>query len=443
MYSILGVVLAAGKGSRMKSPHLKVLHPLGGKAIVDHVLKTLEALGCHEKVVVINDEMDHLKKYLHDHHPLTGISIQDAPLGTGHALLSAQEFIKKTKGMGVVVFGDTPFVNPETLKKSFAKLEKSPLVVFGMTPRDKRQYGRIALNSEGYVEKIIEDNLCTDEELKLSLCNAGMLAFRTETILPLLEAIPEIEGEYYLFEVVRLAREQGLSVDYVIADEYETQGINSQQELAQAEQFFQNMMRKRFLDHGVTLIDPNSVYFSPDTEIAAGTVIEPHVFFGPLVKITGPAHIKGFCHIEGAEISQGCVVGPFARLRPQTLLAPCVKIGNFVEVKASYISDGSKINHLSYIGDAQVGKDVNIGAGTITCNYDGMKKHLTRIEDNVFIGSNTSLIAPLTIGQGAMIGAGSTINYNVSSHSLALTRADYKEIKEGATRLRFKKKEIL
>lgn len=424
----------------MKSPLSKVLHPLGGQPLISYVLSTLQSLEETDTVLVLSEDMTQVKDFCLQQWPSLKIAYQKQALGTANAVLSAENFFDTFEGNLLVVFGDTPLIQKETLSRMTETLDTADIVLVGMTPEDKRKYGRIITEDGKKVQKIIEHKEADQNILKnYPICNSGIMGFKAKHARSLLKKIPLINEEYYLTEAAKLAFNQGLKVELILADEREFQGINSQADLATAEQCLQNQWRQQAMEAGVTLLDPPSVFFSYDTVLHPGTIIEPHVFIGNNVTIQSNARIRSFSYLEGAVIGEGCVVGPFARLRAQTVLGKNARVGNFVEIKNSTLESEAKVNHLSYIGDAEVGKKTNIGAGTITCNYDGFQKHKTIIEDDVFVGSNTALVAPLKIEKGAIIGAGSTITKNVLQESLTLTRSDQKTIKEGAKKYASKK----
>ncbi|ARN85450.1 bifunctional UDP-N-acetylglucosamine diphosphorylase/glucosamine-1-phosphate N-acetyltransferase GlmU [Candidatus Nucleicultrix amoebiphila] len=435
----IAIILAAGQGSRMKSSLPKVLHPLAGKPIIQHIVDTVNQTQVDQTIVVLSPQMKEVEAYLRRENPKIEIVYQDPPKGTAHAVLSARPYLENLPGKVLILFGDTPFIQSATLQKTLESLDQSQIVVLAMTPKDKRQYARTIIGDDGFVEKIIEYKDASETEKATFICNSGFMGIKGSCALSLLEKIPPINNEYYLFEAVRLGNEKNIKTRFMMIEEWEAQGINSQQELAFAENFYQTQQRIKFMDSGVTFQAPETVFLSHDTILEPGVTLEPFVYFGPNVHVKRDARIKGFSHIEGALIEEKAVIGPYARIRPNTVVGQGVRIGNFVEAKNTVFEEGSKANHLSYIGDAHVGKKTNIGAGTITCNYDGLNKYKTVIEENVFIGSNTALIAPITIGKGSIIGAGSTLSQSVSADAIALTRSDQREIKEAAARFRKKR----
>ena len=435
--SFATIILAAGKSTRMQSATPKVLHKLAGLPLIQHVLRTLNDLRPEKSCVIVGKDMDEVAEAA---HPLPHF-IQHPAQGTGHAVLQAKPYLETYKHPILILYGDTPLVTAETLQKMLRSFEDSrnAATVLGFYPDNPAQYGRLVTNAHGQLEQIVEFREATDAQKLIGFCNAGLMAVRGDVLWPLLAILQNnnAKGEYYLTDIVRHARERGMSVKTIEAEADEVIGVNSREELAYAEEIFQQKMRGKMLERGVTMIDPLSVYFSYDTEVAADVVIEPHIFFGPNVVVEQGAHIKSFCHIEGATIRKEAVIGPFARLRKGADIGIEAHIGNFVEIKNAIIEPGAKANHLSYIGDAFVGAKSNIGAGTITCNYDGFSKHRTHIGAGAFIGSNSALVAPVSIGEGAMIGAGSVITNNVEPNALGLSRAD-QEVKPGWAK-RFKK----
>lgn len=446
------IILAAGKGTRMKSQLPKVLHEVAGLPMVGHVTQLALDLDCAPICVVTGPGMDNVAKAACDIGGDLDVATQREQLGTAHAVLAAKPVLGQLDGNVIVLYGDTPLLTKETAAAVLDALDSDPRVavaVLGFIPDDAGAYGRLVLGDDGTLERIVEAKEANEEELAIELCNSGVMAIRGHVAWSLLEKVKNTnaKGEYYLTDVVEIARAAGHLALVVEGDADEVLGVNSRAELATAEAIFQFRARQKFMADGVTLIDPDSVYFAADTQIANDVLIEPNVFFGPGVSIASGAHIKAFSHIEGASIGRDSVVGPFARLRPGTTLGADVKVGNFVEIKKGEIADGAKISHLSYIGDAKVGAEANIGAGTITCNYDGYNKYETVIGRDVFVGSNTALVAPVTIGDGAMIAAGSVITQNVAADALGIARGTQaekpgraKEFREAAAALKKAKK---
>ncbi|MCH9844920.1 MAG: bifunctional UDP-N-acetylglucosamine diphosphorylase/glucosamine-1-phosphate N-acetyltransferase GlmU [Alphaproteobacteria bacterium] len=452
MQNLLIFILAAGKGSRMKRAMPKVLHPIGNLPMVGHVLKLADELAdgfdegnSHIGLVVSPDNCDAIQARF----PNIPIHIQHQQTGTGDAVKSAlndyhaQHATKDSgnKGVVLVLYGDTPFISKQTAQSLItAAQESDSLSVLGFNTANPANYGRIIADGD-IISKIVEAKELTAEQRNITLCNAGVMAISLARINQWLDGLSNqnASGEYYLTDLVAAAAEDGAKIPLIIADEAQVMGVNSLAELAIAEQYWQQQKRKTLMAQGVMMQAPETVFFSHDTDIAANVTLEPHQYFGEKVSIASGAHIKSFCHIEGAMIGENTSVGPFARLRPETRLDADVKIGNFVEVKNSHLKNGSKAGHLSYLGDAEIGKDSNIGAGTITCNYDGFAKHKTILGENVFVGSNSALIAPITIGDDALIGAGSVIAKNVADDALALTRAPQKNIGKQGMKSKFNK----
>lgn len=426
------IILAAGQGSRMRSSLPKVLHSVGNLPMLSHVIKTAQQLNPELINVVLSQNSKEIKKACHQLDEDIQCFYQTSPLGTAHAVLAAEPFLEQYDGRIIVLYADTPLISVDTLKRLNDALDQHDLVVVGMEPNDVRHYGRIILNSDGSVDSIIETHNGRDEDqnkaMQSSICNAGLMAFNAPKILEGLRQIPMINGEYPLTHIISYCHEKNLSVGLVLADERECHGVNSKAELAIAEANFQSLSREKMMNSGVTFIDPSSVYLSFDTFIKADAIIEPYVHFGCGVTIEAAVRIRSFSYLEGCTIESHAIVGPFARIRPETLVGESARVGNFVELKNATLGNGSKVNHLSYIGDSDVGQKTNIGAGAITCNYDGYKKHKTTIGNNVFIGANTSLVAPVVIEEGSIVAAGSTITKNVQKDAIASGRAQQKEV---------------
>lgn len=441
---IAAVILAAGKGTRMKSALPKVLHPVAGLPMVGHVLHRALEVGAAPIAMVVAPGHEKIVDLARDIAGDVDVAIQKEQHGTAHAVLAARAVLGELDGVLLVLYGDTPLLTTETLEAVIDAIEsddKCAVAVLGFLPEDPGAYGRLVLNDDGTLEKIVEAKDANEEELAIELCNSGVMAIRGNLAWKLLAQVKNdnAKKEYYLTDIVGLARAQGYTALAVEGDADEVLGVNGRSELAVAEAIFQFRKRREFMDAGVTLIDPDSVFFAADTMIENDVVIEPNVFFGPGVSIKSGARIKAFSHIEGATIGANTSVGPFARLRPGTQLGNDVRIGNFVELKAADVKDGAKISHLSYVGDASVGNDANIGAGTITCNYDGYLKYKTTIGKGVFVGSNSALIAPVTIGDGAMVAAGSVITQDVAADALAIARGTQVEKKNAAKEFRAKR----
>ena len=430
---LLSIVLAAGKGTRMKSRLPKVLHRIAGLSLVGHVLRTIQAAGGDRIAVVVGPDMDSVGAEARKWAPAAEIFVQATQAGTGDAVLAAKAALVTHTGDVLVMFGDTPLVEPATVGRMRAELDQGAgVVVLGFRPDDPAGYGRLVTGPDGALLAIREDKDASPEELRISLCNSGLMAFRLPNLPDVLGAIGKANanGEYYLTDAVAIARQQGVRVAYVECAADEVLGINTSDQLAGAEAVWQRRARGRAMASGATMIAPETVWLSYDTVLGRDVVIEPNVFFAGGVTVEDGAEIKANCHFEGARIREGARVGPFARLRPGADLGPHVHIGNFVEVKNLTMGEGAKANHLAYLGDGQVGAGANIGAGTIFCNYDGFNKNQTRVGDGAFIGSNSALVAPVQIGKGAYVAAGSVITKNVADNALAIERST-QEVREG------------
>jgi bifunctional UDP-N-acetylglucosamine pyrophosphorylase/glucosamine-1-phosphate N-acetyltransferase len=422
---LVTIILAAGEGTRMKSTLPKVLHEVGNLPMVGHVVRNARVSGASAVFVVIGPSHDDVETEVRKHAPDAQCARQTERLGTGHAVLQARSAFDKADGHVVVLYADNPLVTSATVSAIVTRLEAgADIVVVGYRPEDPTNLGRL-LTENGRLLAIREHRDASEDERKIGLVNSGIIGFRAETLRSVIDRIgnANAKGEYYLTDAVELANTDGRKVQFIEADETEVMGVDDRSKLAAAEKQFQQLRRSDFMKAGVTLKDPDTVYFSWDTEIAQDVTIEPNVWFGPGVKIETGAVIHAFSHIEGAHIGANASVGPFARLRPGAELGAAVKVGNFVEIKKAKVGNASKISHLSYIGDADVGADVNIGAGVITVNYDGYNKFETVIADGAFIGSNSSLVAPVHVGEGALVASGSVITENVEADALALGRA--------------------
>lgn len=420
------IILAAGKGTRMVSNLPKVLHPVAGRSMIEHAIDTVCQLKPASVITVVAPGMDSVKQAALRAHSKCHFAVQDKQLGTGHAVRAALK-AHKVKGNIIVLYADTPLITSQTLHHMLAQLDgrqKPAAAVLGMRPANPAEYGRLITGKKGELEAIVEYKDASAEQRAIGLCNSGVMAISGKQAA-LIGRIRNnnAKKEYYLTDVIALARKDGLSCAYVEADEQEVLGVNSRVELAQAERILQNRLRDKAMLSGATLLDPETTYFSYDTVLGKDTVIHPNVFFGPGVSVKDNVTIRSFCHLEGATVESNVIIGPFARLRPGAYLQPHVHIGNFVEIKNALVEHSAKINHLSYIGDAHIGENANIGAGTITCNYDGFNKFMTEIGANALIGSNTSLVAPVRIGKDAIVGAGSVITENVAPGDLGITRA--------------------
>ncbi|MDK3072364.1 bifunctional UDP-N-acetylglucosamine diphosphorylase/glucosamine-1-phosphate N-acetyltransferase GlmU [Sedimentitalea sp. JM2-8] len=422
--SIALVILAAGKGTRMESDLPKVLHPIAQVPMLVHAMRAGAALDPDRVVIVAGHGAEAVTAVAEAEDERAEIVVQAEQLGTAHAVRQARAVLNGFSGDVVVLYGDTPFLQPETLGRMIAARKRRDLVVLGFQAGDPARYGRLLTQGDELLG-IVEYKDATETERAITLCNSGLLACDAATLFDLIAAVGKdnAAGEYYLTDIVALARARGLSASVVSCDEAETMGINSRQELAAAEAVFQSRARADLLTSGVMLMAPDTVYLAQDTVIGRDTVVEPHVVFGPGVTVESGATIRAFSHLEGCHVSRGATVGPYARLRPGAELAEDTRVGNFVEIKNAQVAEGAKINHLSYIGDATVGAAANIGAGTITCNYDGVMKHHTTIGAGAFIGSNTMLVAPVTVGDRAMTATGSVITRDVDADALAVARA--------------------
>ncbi|AUG53370.1 bifunctional UDP-N-acetylglucosamine diphosphorylase/glucosamine-1-phosphate N-acetyltransferase GlmU [Thalassospira marina] len=437
--SLSVVVLAAGMGTRMKSAHPKVLHKIAGKPMVNHVIDAARSLHAEQTLVVVGPDMAALEKAVAPHPTFE----QTDRLGTAHAVLAARNALEGATGDVLVLYGDSPLFTAATLERLIAARQEGPhaVAVLGFTPDDPAGYGRLATDPyTGELISIIEDKECNDAERRIGFCNSGVMCFAAEGLVALLDAIgnDNAKGEYYLTDAVAIARQQGRTCVAVEVAEEETLGVNSRAQLAVAEDLMQTRLRDAAMANGATLVDPTSVFLCADTEIGRDVVIEPNVVFGPGVRIGDDVTIKAFSHLEGCDIATGADIGPYARLRPGAEIGEGARIGNFVEVKKATIENGAKVNHLSYIGDARVGAKANIGAGTITCNYDGYQKYRTDIGAGAFVGSNSALVAPVTIGDGAIIAAGSTLGGEVAADALVLVRAQKVEKPGWAAKFREK-----
>ncbi len=422
--SLLVVVLAAGEGTRMASRLPKVLHQIAGRSMLHHVLETTRQAGATRVAVVVGPGRDDVAAEALRVRPDAQVFVQEERLGTAHAVLAARAALEAPVDDVLVLYADTPLLRPETLAQLRAPLaDGAGVAVLGFRPADPTGYGRLLTDGAELVA-IREEKDATAEERAITFSNAGVMALRGDKALSLLSAIgnANAKGEYYLTDAVEVARAAGLRAVAAEADEDEVAGVNSRLQLAEAESILQKRLRRAAMAGGATLIAPKTVFFSADTKLGRDVIVEPNVVFGPGVTVADDVVIHAFCHLEGAHLESGVSIGPYARLRPGTRLGAGVRIGNFVETKAAQLDAGAKVNHLSYVGDAHVGAGANIGAGTITCNYDGFAKHRTEIGAGAFIGTNSSLVAPVTIGAGAYIGSGSVITDDVPADALALGR---------------------
>lgn len=418
------IILAAGKGTRMKSDLPKVLHEIAGAPLLVHALRSGAALEPAKTIVVAGHKSELVVAAAKAYDEDIEVVLQTEQLGTGHAVAQAKESLSGFDGDVIVLYGDTPFISEETLLALRAARERSDVVVLGFNAADPAKYGRL-ITDGNQLERIVEFKDATDEERAIKLCNSGVMCASSSDILSLVDALSNdnAAGEYYLTDVVELAKKNGKSASVVICDEAETLGVDSQAGLAKAEQVFQANTRTKLAESGVKMTAPDTLFFSYDTEIGRGAMIEPYVVFAPGVTVESDATIRAFSHLEGCHVARDAIIGPYARLRPGATLNEGARVGNFSEVKNATIGEGSKVNHLSYIGDATLGKGVNIGAGTITCNYDGVFKHHTTIGDGAFVGSNTMLVAPVNLGEDTLTASGSVITENVPDQALAVGRS--------------------
>ncbi|KQZ94297.1 bifunctional N-acetylglucosamine-1-phosphate uridyltransferase/glucosamine-1-phosphate acetyltransferase [Mesorhizobium sp. Root157] len=436
--SCLSIILAAGEGTRMKSAVPKVLHKIASLPMVAHVIKAAEDAGTGKLALVIGHGADQMREAAAKFAPQAETFVQEQRLGTAHAVLAARAAIGRGHDDVLVMFGDTPLIDPGALTVARLKLaEGAAVVVIGFRTDNPSGYGRL-IEKGGRIVAIREEKDASADERAITFCNGGLMALAGKHALSLLDAVgnANAKGEYYLTDVVEIASRRGLEVVATEASFENALGINNRAELAEAEAIWQKRRRREAMLSGVALIAPDTVFFSHDTEIGADTVVEPNVWFGPGVHIETGATIHAFSHLEGATVASGCEVGPFARLRPGADLKTKAKVGNFCEVKKAVVEKGAKVNHLTYIGDAVIGAGANIGAGTITCNYDGYSKFLTEIGENAFIGSNSSLVAPVSIGNGAYVASGSVITESVPDDALAFGRARQKTLPGKAKELR-------
>ena len=436
------IILAAGKGTRMRSKRAKPLHEIAGKALISWVMDAAIQAGCTDILVVTSPEQDELQHAISDNATLY---IQKQQNGTADAVRAAQSHLDRLPADRpvIILYADTPLITPDTIAMLISQITAgTDLCVSGFETDAPTGYGRLKTDASGGLVAIIEESDANQDEKTITHVNGGIMAGKAglfQTILPTIGA-DNAQQEYYLTDMVSLAYQAGHEISYQLVEASELAGINDRAQLATAEHHMQERLRAQHLAAGVSMIAPQTVTFAYDTQIGADTLIEPNVFFGRGVQIAGRCHIKGFSHIEGAELAESVTVGPFARLRPGTRLDADVKVGNFVEIKKSHLEKGAKASHLSYLGDSQIGAEANIGAGTITCNYDGQNKYQTIIGAGAFIGSNSSLVAPVQIGDNALIGAGSVITSNVDADALSLARAEQRTITQGAKRMKSKTK---
>lgn len=429
---IAAIVLAAGKGRRMQSDLPKVLHPIAGVPMIGYVLANIDEIAPKSITVVVGPGMESVKKEVLSRNKNIKCVVQQQRKGTGDAVKKANH-LKNFNGTVLILYGDTPFITSETMQAMVNTLNSNDglaLVVLGFTPNDTAEYGRMIVDNTGKLKEIKEYRDANEEQRAIELCNAGVMAVRGNLLFKMLAKLKtkNVKGEYYLTDLVSIAGNDGYSCGVIEANENEVMGVNSRDQLAYAEDLVQEYLRHEAMSNGATMTAPHTVYLQHDTYVGKDVMIEPNVIFGPKTAIGDGVHIKSFSYIEGAVIQSGAVIGPFARIRPGSDIGEGVRVGNFVEVKNSTLGKGSKASHLSYIGDTTVGNDANIGAGTITCNYDGKNKYRTEIGASAFIGSNTSLVAPVKIGKGAVIGAGSTIVKDVKANTTVINQMPQKEL---------------
>lgn len=433
------LILAAGKGTRMKSDLHKVLHPVAGRPMLGHLIAAVDELGAARKLVVTGAGREQVEAFV---APLgVDVATQEPQLGTAHAVQQGEAGLAGFSGDILILYGDVPLVPAATMRRMLDRLNEADApvaVVLGFRPADPLAYGRILAGSDGTIEDMVEYKDATPEQRAVDLCNSGLMAVRGERLWALLAQVgnDNAAGEYYLPDIVRIARAQGERSVVIKAEAWEVAGVNSRAELAAVEQEWQQRRRLQAMADGATLIAPETVWFAHDTKVGRDVVIEPNVVFGPGVTIGDRVTIHAFSHIEGAHVRAEAEIGPYARLRPGADIGEQAKIGNFVEVKKATFGKGAKANHLSYIGDAEIGAKANIGAGTITCNYDGFLKYRTVIGEGTFIGSNSALVAPVTIGDGAMVAAGSVITRDIEAGALAVARGQQEARPAWASRFR-------
>lgn len=434
------IILAAGQGTRMKSARHKVLHPIAGQPMLQHLLASAQALSPKRTVLVVGSGRDQVEAAVAG----TGavIAVQAEQQGTGHAVRQAQAALAGFQGDVLILYGDVPLVRAQTMRAMVERLhagDEPAVVVLGFRPAQAGAYGRILADKGGIIERMVEHKDATAAQRRVRLCNSGLMAVRADDLFALLARVgnDNAAGEYYLPDIVMLAADDGRrSAVIEVADPAEVAGVNSRAELAGAEAAWQQDRRARAMADGVTLIAPETVFFSHDTILARDVTVGPHVVFGPGVRVEEGAVIHPFSHLEGAHVGPGCSVGPYARLRPGAVLEEKARVGNFVEIKQAVLGKGAKANHLTYLGDTAIGAGANIGAGTITCNYDGFRKYETTIGAGAFIGSNSALVAPLKIGEGAIVAAGSVVTRDVHANALALARGRQEEKPGWAARFR-------
>ncbi len=431
------VVLTAGFGTRMQSALPKVLHKIAGRPMIQHLLDAVAGQQPDRVIVIVGEDNDGVAEAVRPH----ATAVQHQRLGTGHAVMQAREGLAGFDGDVLVLFGADPLISGETMARMRARrnAEDHPaVVVLGFRPDDPGLYGRLVTGDDGDLLEIVEAGDADAATLEIGLCNSGVMAIDGARLFDLLDDVgnDNAKGEYYLTDIVAAAKAAGHACAVIEGDPDELIGIDTRADLARAEALLQDQLRTKAMAGGATLLDPATVYFSHDTALGRDVTVGPNVVFGPGVTVGDGVEIRAFCHFEGAEVADGAIIGPFARLRPGAKIGDAVHIGNFVEIKNADVEAGAKINHLSYVGDSRVGAGANVGAGTITCNYDGFAKHRTEIGAGAFIGSNTALVAPVRIGDGAITGAGSVISKDVADNALAVTRAPQKQLDGWATKFR-------
>ncbi|MEL7481649.1 MAG: bifunctional UDP-N-acetylglucosamine diphosphorylase/glucosamine-1-phosphate N-acetyltransferase GlmU [Pseudomonadota bacterium] len=419
------IILAAGKGTRMKSSLPKVLHPVGGRPVLDWVLALARSLNCEMATCVISPDSDVLKAHVEGALGAENAVIQSPALGTGHAVQCAEDRYAAFDGKIVVLYGDSPLVPEAAIEALFQALDEgADLGVLGFEAANPGLYGRLIVNDDKSLDAIVEARDATDAQKQIRLCNSGVMAGDAKTMFRLIKSVTNdnAKGEYYLTDLVALARAEGKRCAVVTAPEDDLIGCDTRADLAEAEASFQKQARRQALEAGVTLTAPETVFFSYDTSLENDVFVAPNVVFGPGVTVASGSRILSFSHLEGVDVGANCQIGPHARLRPGAVLGQGVRIGNFVEVKNAVLGEGAKANHLAYIGDGDVGAGANLGAGTVFCNYDGFEKHRTQVGDGAFVGSNSSLVAPVSIGDRAYVASGSVITDNVTPAALAIGR---------------------
>lgn len=435
---LTAVILAAGKGTRMQSSIPKVLHEIAGMPMLGHVLNLTDEIGIHAPTVIVGHGAQNVKAYVKSKKKDAHCIVQKDQLGTANALECAKHTLTNYDGNLIILYGDVPFIKKKTIEAMIEKVRLgADLAVLSFHTDNPKNYGRVIVGKDNNISEIVEEKETTALQKKINTCNAGIYCGSSKLIFSVLENCTNKNNnnEFYLTDIVKVLSDKGYKCQLVLSNFEETQGINSKKELASAEIYFQNQLREKFFNSGVTLIDPKTIYFSYDTIIGRDTIIRPNVIFGPSVKIESNVEILSFSHLEGCTIAPKSKIGPFARIRPETYIAENVKIGNFVEIKKTTLKAGAKASHLAYIGDAEIGSSANIGAGTIFCNFDGVFKHSTQIGENAFIGSNSSLVAPINIGSNSLIGSGSVITKDVPDNALATSRIIQKNKKNIGKRI--------